>query len=152
MGKLSDLRIVIILYTNMTRTYLYTISIYFLNFLCFSFTLYPADLVLIHSAQWEGSYWRHFRFPMSTELWRHCVLSGGTQRRALPRYQSEEMKIWNISFLRVRIESTIVAFSTRTLGPCATTEVFWVLPHISWKIYPIKYFFSQPSYWNFIFA
>ena len=33
------------------------------------------------------------RSPLSAKFWRHCVLSGGTQRRALPRYQSEEMKI-----------------------------------------------------------
>ena len=30
------------------------------------------------------------RSPLSTEFWRHCVLSGRTQRRALPRHQSEE--------------------------------------------------------------
>ena len=35
---------------------------------------------------------------VSSELWRHCGLSGGTQYRALPRYQSEKMKIWNILF------------------------------------------------------
>ena len=31
--------------------------------------------------------------PLSAEFWKHCVLSGGTQRRALPRHQSEEMNI-----------------------------------------------------------
>ena len=31
--------------------------------------------------------------PLSAEFWRYCVLSGGTQRCALPRHQSEEMKI-----------------------------------------------------------
>ena len=40
------------------------------------------------------------------EFWRHWVLSEGTQRRSLPRHQSEEIKILNISFLRVRIEPT----------------------------------------------
>ena len=35
-----------------------------------------------------------------------CLLSGGTQRRALPRPQSEELKILNISFPRVGIEPT----------------------------------------------
>ena len=30
---------------------------------------------------------------LSAEFWRHCVLSGRTQRRACPRYQSEEMGI-----------------------------------------------------------
>ena len=40
--------------------------------------------------------------------------SCGTQRRALPRHQCEEMKILNISFLRVRIEPTTVVFVTMT--------------------------------------
>ena len=35
------------------------------------------------------------RTPLFTEFWRHCVLNGGTQRRALPRDQNEEMKIFN---------------------------------------------------------
>ena len=34
-----------------------------------------------------------FRSPLSAEFWRHCVLSSGTQRCALPRHQGEEMKI-----------------------------------------------------------
>ena len=33
------------------------------------------------------------RSPLSAEFCRHCVFSGRTQRRALPRHQSEEMKI-----------------------------------------------------------
>ena len=33
------------------------------------------------------------RSPLSAEFWRHCVLSGRTQRRALPQDQSEEMEI-----------------------------------------------------------
>ena len=44
--------------------------------------------------------------PLSEQFWRHCVLNGGTQRRALARQQSEEMKILNILFIRVGIEST----------------------------------------------
>ena len=54
-----------------------------------SFTLYLAhsrigrgNLILGHSVA-------HFR----AEFWMHCVLSGGTQRRALPRYQGKEIKI-----------------------------------------------------------
>ena len=35
------------------------------------------------------------RSPLYAEFWRHCVLSGGNQRRALPRHQSEEIKIFN---------------------------------------------------------
>ena len=34
------------------------------------------------------------RYPLSAEFWRHCVLSDRTQRRALPRHQSEEMEIY----------------------------------------------------------
>ena len=33
------------------------------------------------------------RSLLSAEFWRQCVLRGGTQRRALFRHQSEEMKI-----------------------------------------------------------
>ena len=33
------------------------------------------------------------RSPLSAEFWRHYVLSGRTQRRTLPRHQSEEMEI-----------------------------------------------------------
>ena len=33
------------------------------------------------------------RSSLSAEFWRHCVLSGRTQRRALPQHQSEEMEI-----------------------------------------------------------
>ena len=36
---------------------------------------------------------RTLRSPLSAEVWRHCVLSGRTQHRALPRYQNEEMEI-----------------------------------------------------------
>ena len=34
-----------------------------------------------------------YRSPLFAEFWRHCVLSGGTQRRSLPRHKSEEMNI-----------------------------------------------------------
>ena len=30
-------------------------------------------------------------FPLSAEFWRHCVSSGGNQRHAWSRHQSEEM-------------------------------------------------------------
>ena len=45
------------------------------------------------------------------------VVSVGTQRRALPRHQSEEMKILNISFPKVVIESTNAARLT-VYGKC----------------------------------
>ena len=37
---------------------------------------------------------KSLRSPLSAEFWRHCVLSGGTQSRALPRHHIEEMIIW----------------------------------------------------------
>ena len=33
------------------------------------------------------------RSPLSVEFRGHCVFSGGTQRRAMPLHQSEEIKI-----------------------------------------------------------
>ena len=45
------------------------------------------------SRQREPSVTTPHRSPLSAEFWRHCVLSGGTQRRTLPRHQSEEIKI-----------------------------------------------------------
>ena len=50
----------------------------------------------------------HFCSLLSAEFWRHCVLGDGTQRRALPFYQSEKMKILNISFPRVGQQSRFV--------------------------------------------
>ena len=45
--------------------------------------------------------------PFLTEaFWRHCVLGRGAQRRALPRDQSEELKILNILFPQVGIKLT----------------------------------------------
>ena len=63
---------------------------------------------------------KSLRSPLSAEYWRHCLLSGRTQRRALPRHQSEEMEIQtkvNTSSPRVGIEPT----TSHTLCPCATT-------------------------------
>ena len=48
------------------------------------------------------------------------VLSGGTQRCAVPRYQSEEMKMLHILLPQVGIEPTTVAFTDVRLR-CATT-------------------------------
>ena len=46
------------------------------------------------------------------------MLSGETQRRALPRYQSEEMKLLiYISFPRMGIESTTFHVYSRTPEP-----------------------------------
>ena len=46
------------------------------------------------------------RSPFSAEFFRLCVLSGAIQRRALPRYESNEIKILSP---RVGIESKTVA-------------------------------------------
>ena len=45
-----------------------------------------------------------FHSSFSVEFSKHCVLSGGTQRRALPAYQGKEIKILidNYSFLPMR--------------------------------------------------
>ena len=45
------------------------------------------------------------------------MLSGGTQRRALPRYQSQEMTILYKSFPRVEIESIAFRVYSRILVP-----------------------------------
>lgn len=49
----------------------------------------------------------------SAEFW-HSVLSGGTQNRVFSRRQSEETKVLNISFNRMRIKSTTIAFTGAT--------------------------------------
>ena len=56
-----------------------------------------------------------FRTPLSAEFRKHCVLSGGTQRRVLPRYQCKKMKILNITFQRVGIEATTYCVYSRML-------------------------------------
>ena len=66
-------------------------------YIFFSFTLYPAHNTLVRRNL--GTYCHislsvaieHFRFPHS-----QCMLSGGTQRCALPCYQNEKIKILNI--------------------------------------------------------
>ena len=65
-----------------------------------------------HGRQREPSV-KTLRFSPSSG--RHCVLSGGTRRRALPRHQSEEMKMLNISFLPVGIEPTTSRVYSHTL-------------------------------------
>ena len=51
------------------------------------------DWLWVRSSLEEIKIVKRRRSPLYAEFWRHCVLSGGTQRRALPRHQSEEMKI-----------------------------------------------------------
>ena len=45
------------------------------------------------------------------------MLSGGTQRRALPRHQNADMKFLNISFLQVGIEPTSSRVYSDTFVP-----------------------------------
>ena len=64
-------------------------TIYFYIF--FSFTLYPAPSMVGRGKTFRYSH-------CAAEFWGYCKLSGGTQRRALPCYQSKKMKIFNIPF------------------------------------------------------
>ena len=55
---------------------------------------------------------RTLRSPLSAAFWRHCMLSGGTQRHALPGHQSEENGNINLSkyfFTSSGIEPTIAS-------------------------------------------
>ena len=58
------------------------------------------------------------------------MLSGGTERRALPRHQSEEVKILNISVPRVGTEP-----ATNTLQSHASAH--WPAPQRPQKNYSI---------------
>ena len=61
------------------------------------------------------------RFPLFVELQRHSMLSGGAQRRTLPRHRSE-MKIFIILlFLEWERNPQPVKFTVTRLCPCATT-------------------------------
>ena len=61
---------------------------------CTSFFIYQLHGVSysLQGRQREPSV-KTLRSPLSAEFWKHCVLSGRTQRRACPRHQSEEMEI-----------------------------------------------------------
>ena len=49
---------------------------------------------------------KSLRYPLSAEFWRHCVLNGRNQLRALSRHQSEENENINLSkFSSPRIRS-----------------------------------------------
>ena len=69
----------------------------------------PGNVVLRHSVRMKT------RSLLSAEFWRHCVLSGGTLRTALARYQSKEMKILNISFFRVGFKLTTCRVYSHTV-------------------------------------
>ena len=117
------------------QTYSYINYMLALAISLFSFTLYPA-LSWVGKGNLESQCYDTpfplsfilFRSQLSIEIWRHCEMSGGTQRRDSPRYQCEEMKILNISFPRVEIESKSCRISSRTL----------VLLHHDWPHIIIK--------------
>ena len=62
-------------------------------------------------------------FPPNSE----CMFSDGTLCRALPRHQSQEMIILNISFSRLGIESTICCVYSHALYLCAMVGYFVIL-------------------------
>ena len=51
-------------------------------------------------------------------------MSGRTQLHALPRHQSEEMKILSISLPRVGIELTACRAYSHTVCTCATISLY----------------------------
>ena len=76
-------------------------------------------------------------YPFLTELWRHYVLSGGTQRCTLPWYQSEEMKILHIYFPWVG----------SNLQP-ATFKDLWLASNFDYNVYMIVQW--QGSYCRYV--
>ena len=88
---------VMLMQSNDTRTYIYQFDrifqIYRITYFLFTYN-YQLHAVshTEHGRQREPSV-KTILSPLSVEFWRHCVLSGKTQRRALPRDQSEEMEI-----------------------------------------------------------
>ena len=52
-----------------------------------------ASCCIPHTGLADGLSAMTLRSPLPAVFWKHSVLSGKTQRRALPRQQSEEMKI-----------------------------------------------------------
>ena len=76
---------------------------------------------------------------LSVELFRHCLLSGGTQRLALHQHQNEEIKLLNISCPRVGMESTTIALTVATSG--VSTDILWWGSLILYQIGMCKRFF-----------
>ena len=71
------------------------------------------------------------------------MFSGGTQRRALPYYQSEEMNILinNYFFCKVRIESTAIAFRFTCLSlrndSLSINDIFFDITNVLVQFYDI---------------
>ena len=103
----------------------YTLKIWYLLCLLFSkeiFTTYIIFFLLFHAIPTYYILYIHSRVlgkivlkhcsPLSAEISRLYVMSGGTQSHALPCYQSVEMKILRILFFRGGIEpTTLVMFA-----------------------------------------
>ena len=58
-----------------------------------------------------------FRYPLHGESLKALRVSGGSQCRTLPRFQSEEMKILNISSPGMEIEPTTSHVNSCTFVP-----------------------------------
>ena len=82
-----------------------------------SSTFLSALRCILYTAGWvEGTKCQYTPFPISAEFWRHCVLSGGIQHRALPRHQGRNENIHFILLSRVAIKLTN---SRSSIGPPA---------------------------------
>ena len=82
------------------HNYLWRKECYFVSILkdilYFNFAVNTVIIFLYYNGQAILFPLKHFRSSLLATLSRHCVLSSGTQRRALSCYQSEEIKILNI--------------------------------------------------------
>ena len=67
------------------------------------------------------------RSPLSVEFRRHCVLSGGTQRRLLPRYESKEIKYLILYFLEWESNTKTVASTMKSIDKRVILFVITVL-------------------------
>ena len=76
------------------------------------------------------------RSPLSAKFWRHCMLSGGPQRRTSPRHQSEELKIQMFLLSRVGIEPTTSRFYSHTFCLCATTNLLIIIFQLLCQVTP----------------
>ena len=75
---------------------------------------------------------RDYVFPFYPKFGRHCVLSAGTQRRALSRYQSDENGYThNISFHHI-IESTHFVYTITLSVPAP-----WLASYYNYIIKPV---------------
>ena len=71
----------------------------FRSVVCFGVLVFTINILsLFHNSRTQHGSQREpsvnpLHFPLSSEFLRHCVLNGGTQRRALPLHRNKEMEI-----------------------------------------------------------